>query len=467
MNWNETRGTGGYAGLIGSKRIRLGWLSVAAILVPALSACGRDPWVAETFPPDGSKRGATSWIGIEFEMEMNQPSVEANFRISPPVEGTFQWEDHQVWFFPTLPLTAGESYTVTLGDEAQSASGDAIRSSTQWTFSVREPSLLYFAPVEGPAHLWRADPKRAVPPEEIIIEVDGELLDYAVGRDGSSLVYVVENAQGGSDLYLGEGGSFRPVLLLNCGEDRCINPVWAPTGQRVAFSRASPNQNSVSGFDPPRLWTVELRTHSASELLHDDHVLLGSASWSPDEHYLAFYDRTLDGIRILDLETGEEQVLPTGQGLIGGWSPDGSQMVIPVLEPGEEEFIVTLHRVDLRTRESTVIMGVSAGWRDVGQPQWSPNGEWIAMGLQNGSGRQLWLIRPDGSELRPIETDPDYTYGGIRWGLWGESIVYQRYPLKATISSDEAVITEIFLWSLAEGTRDLIARNAWKPNWLP
>jgi Tol biopolymer transport system component len=437
------------------------------ILALAISGCGRVPRVVETFPPDGSRSSATSWIGIEFEMEMNRPSVEANFRISPPVEGTFQWDDHQVWFVPKLPLTAGEIYAVILDDGAQSASGNALRSSSRWTFSVREPSLLYFAPVEGPAHLWKVDPKQAVPPEEIVIEVEGELLDYAVRRDGSALVYVVENAQGGSDLYLGEREAFRPVLLLNCAEDRCSNPVWAPTGQRVAFGRATASPNSVSGFDPPRLWTVELHTHSASELLHDDHVLLGSASWSPDEHYLAFYDRTLDAIRILDLETGREQVLPTGQGLMGSWSPDGSQMVFPVLESGDEEFFVTLHRVDLRTRESTVIMGVSAGWRDVGQPQWSPNGEWICVGLQNGSGRQLWLIRPDGSELQPIETDPDYTYGGMHWGAWAESIVYQRYSLGATISSGEGETTEIFLWSLAEGTTDLIARNAWKPNWLP
>jgi Tol biopolymer transport system component len=448
-----------------------GQLAFRMVLFGAVSligiGCRRAPDIIQTNPPDGSTVGVTSWIEIVFDTEMDHSSVEAGLLIMPSSEGEIHWEEEKLWFIPDLPFEPGQRYTVVVDQGAQSIKGTGLREVYQWSFTARQPSIIYLSPVDGPASIWTVDGDALNPAAEIPVELEGNLQEYSVSLDGSELVYVVENDQGGSDLLLGERLTVQPQPLVRCGEDQCASPEWSPSGHRIAYSRAPANGEAVSGFDPPRLWTVDPRTRATSELLHDDHVLVGSPSWSPDERRIAFYDRTLDSIRILNLENSEEQVLATGHGSMGGWSPDGSQMIFSVLEPVDDGFSISLQLVDLRSQETEIIFGESAGWLDVGQPQWSPTGEWIVVGLQSAVGRQLWLIQPDGSEMRPIVVDASYTHGGYRWGPWGERIVFQRFPLSNANSTLTDQKTEVMIWSLTDGETHLLARDAWMPNWLP
>ncbi len=297
---------------------------------------------------------------------------------------------------------------------------------------------------------------------ELVTEM--EILDYAPAWDGSAIVFSSENSRRGSDLWHITRDGSDIDLLLDCGPDRCATPVWSSTGRRIAYSRETANPNSITGFDPPRLWTADPDSGATSVLIDDNHILQGQPSWSPDDRWLAFYDLVVEGIRVLDLRTSSEQMIPTGFGVVGSWSPDGSQLIFPVLVHQGDQFLVTLQRVDLVTKEIQIVIGESMNWLDIGVPRWSPSGEWIVVGVRSGEfgeGRQLWLFRPDGTDAHTIVEDPNYTHGGHHWDPHGERIVFQRFLL-----GDAGAQPEVVLWE-TDWEVTLIASNAWLPEWLP
>lgn len=326
---------------------------------------------------------------------------------------------------------------------------------------VRDPLIVYLTVERGSSLLTSKD----LDLESVILfSTEEMILDYTPAPNGSSLVLVVGNSLGGSDLWQIDRDGSNTSLLVDCDADRCSAPSISPTESRIAYSREVANPNTLSGFDPPRLWTADSETGETSELIHDNHMLNGGPSWSPDGRWLAFYDMVLDGIRILELHTGSEQVLITGYGLIGSWSPEGEQLVFPVLVPVEDQFLITLQVVNVTSQEVEVIVDVEMDWEEVGLPRWSPKGDWILIGAQTGEfgvGRQLWRLRPDGSEAEAFLLNPSFAHGGYQWDPTGDRIVFQRFPV-----DDPEGEPEVILWDI-DGREKQVAENAWLPNWLP
>ncbi len=61
-----------------------------------------------------------------------------------------------------------------------------------------------------------------------------------------------------------------------------------------------------------------------------------------------------------------------------------------------------------------------------GQPVWSPDGQWIAfLGSSYNYGRQIYLVRPDGSELKQLTFSHEYK-NTFSWSPDGQSIVYSQ-----------------------------------------
>ncbi len=425
-----------------------------------LGSCSTRVRIVDTFPGDGEEISAMSKIGVEFSTPMDRASVERRMRIDPEVLGEITWDENWMWFRPFAPFAPGQDYVGKLEAGAEAKDGNSIVDEYEWSFRVREPILIYISTKEGMSSLESFDLTNG---SEAPLVTGKEIIDFAPANDGLEIALVIENALGGSDLWLFNRDDSEVNLLLDCGPDRCTPAAWSPPGNRLAYSREISNANMISGFDPPRLWTADPYSGQTSELMHDDHHLVGQPSWSPDGRRLAFYDRNLESIRVLDLETGAEDVLSSGFGLIGGWAPDGNQMVIPVLSPHEDHFFVSLQIVDLRTKETRILVDEGVGWQDVGIPKWSPDGEWILIGVQSGelgSGRQLWLLRPDGTMAQMIDLTPGFTHGGYHWDSSSEHVVYQRFQL-----DEPEAQPEVMLWEFG-GSANLIAEKAWLPNWL-
>jgi Tol biopolymer transport system component len=278
------------------------------------------------------------------------------------------------------------------------------------------------------------------------------------------ILYTAVNDLGGSDLWALEVSTGTSRVRLDCALDVCQQPSWSPDGAWIAYSRQARGDEAAFP-EPPRLWTMSWATAETGPVYLDSQILGEYPAWSPDGNRLAFYDRGASGIRILDVETGTEHVLPTLMGAVGSWSPDGRQMAFTQLQMELEQLTIDLYRADLLTNESFRIPIAESGFRDLGAPAWSPTGEWLAISVREGGNalsRQVWLVRPDASEVKVIASDPAYAYGGYRWSPSGDKLILQRYN-----ALDPEAVPEVLVWDRATEGMTLVAEDAWLPGWIP
>ena len=452
-----------------------GVLGTLALALAGLTAAGSlaGVRVLETEPPANGLVGARGPIGLRFEAPMQADSLRDRLTLEPPVAGTLIVEGTEAWFLPSQPLTPNMTYTARLAAGARSETGLEVRAEFAWTFTTRAPLLAYISPATGgPPEVWRgpldgADNAGAEP----LTESGGKVFDFAVSPTGEALVYSAVNEQNGIDLWLlrltGRWGSDPgpATLFVDCGTDRCSVPAWSPAGDRVAFSREEVGLAPGAPHGPPRVWTVSVASGQAAALYVDSQVLGYGPTWSPDGARLAFFDGSVGGIRVVELTTSEEMVLPSWMGLVGGFSPDSQRMFFNDVRLAGEQVEAVLYLADFASRSIEAPFGENAPWTDYGVPAWSPASDWLAVSLRTatgGPGKELWLMRPDGSEARSIASDAAFTYGSYRWDPWGRRLLIQRLPLGIPYPEPEIIV-----WELTTGESRVAAVDATLAQWLP
>jgi len=325
--------------------------------------------------------------------------------------------------------------------------------------------ILYLSPASDIPELWRAPlPGEPGAPEQLT-QTGGRVFDYSVAPDGSRIIYSQINNQSGIDLWLMDSAGGARQLLVLCGQDRCTGSDWSPDGSRVAYSREEVGAGADPRPGPPRIWTVAAGSGQTAPLFQDSQILGHSPSWSPDGQRLAAFDGNAGGIRVLDIETGEQQVLDSQLGQVGEWSPDGQRMLFTAMRLVGEGAFTEVLLADFTTRELNPVIGPEAGYVDAGVPAWSPTEDWIVLGVRRGtdsSARELWLMRPDASEAARIAGDPSFTYGGYSWDPAGSAVVFQRFPLATPDARPDVLI-----WVMDQQSVEVIAQDAWLARWLP
>ena len=132
--------------IIGSPLSLIVILSIlVSALSPAVTPAALAQAVTESLPPRvvqftpaaTAEHPLDAPIRITFDQPMDAPSVQAAFRIEPPVAGRFAWPlPHVMEFQPAVPLQRATRYGVTLSEQARSAAGVALREPVTFRFST-------------------------------------------------------------------------------------------------------------------------------------------------------------------------------------------------------------------------------------------------------------------------------------------------------------------------------------------
>jgi Periplasmic component of the Tol biopolymer transport system len=408
-----------------------------------------------------------SAVSITFSEVMSATTVERRLRITPPISGVLRWSGSTVFLSSAQPLQGDTLYTVTLAAGATSIRGRPVLHDATWTFRTRHPRLVYLAPASGIANLFAVDLQNEQT-QRLTSEPFG-IYDFAVSPDGARIAYSADRAMEDSerDLYLINSDGSGRRRLVTCDGQVCQAISWSPDGTRIAFERRSLVQGAVGRSPGPgRIWLADVNTGEIAPLFGDSQQIASLPRYAPVGDKLAFYDPTAAAVVVVNLPADQRVELPSVLGDSGTWSPDGTQLVYPELEAFDAGRYDQLLRANLVTGIITALTPLGPA-RNSG-PVWSPLGDAIVFGRQETAGAggilgpQIWLIAPDGTNMRQLTFEPQISHGAFAWSPDGAWIAVQRYNLLQINA-----LPELWLFKADGSQRRKLAEDAAQPAWLP
>ncbi len=408
-------------------------------------------------------------VRLTFTREMDAASIESALSLEPPQPGTFAWQGAALTFTPADPWPADAIVTVRLAG-GRSQLGLPLLDRREWSFHVGLDRLAYLA--GSPPNLWTISIGEEAAPQPITREAWG-VGEFTLTPDGAAAIYSGLRADGGADLrQINLDGTGAADRLL-CPGEGCRQPTISADGARVAYERRS-------GDDGATTTSVHVLTLATGldAPAGDPTSQARAPRWAPDGR-LSFYDATRQAITVQDLGSGAVTYIPVASGEMGTWAPGAAFLVYPEIflleapEPpggGQADdpptFYSHLLRVEVATNSIQNLSG-NVIVEDA-SPAYSPLGEWIAFAHKDHApvawtpGRQLWRMRADGSQARPLTNDPIYHHSAFAWSADGAWIAYMRVN-----ATDLAEPPEIWLIrSDGSGARRLVA-GGYAPAWVP
>ncbi|GMQ78730.1 MAG: hypothetical protein BMS9Abin02_1263 [Anaerolineae bacterium] len=451
----------------------VGFLVGALILTWWLS-----PRLAAWFPEEGLV-SSTGTIGMTFTKPVTSDEVASNLLIEPAVKGEFWKENNTVWFRPQKGFNYDQVYTVTLTSGLKSANGLPSLFPYEKSFQVSKPRLIFLLEDDGVVNVWQQSTSET--PQQVTMESEG-VWDYSLLSDGKGILVSSIDKNGTDDLVqIGFDG--QREILLECRDVRCRAGRQQPGGQLIAYERQSIDE-SAKGSE---VWLLDALTGSEqpaySRELAAEMGLEGLESrfprWSRDGKYLAYYKPDARLIIIEPIFGGRPILIPANLQMLGEWSPERNQIAfieqvfdvndLPVLqdEEGEDEAYkqpVLFNHLIVADVDTGEVVDLSEGERiNDGLPVWHPNGESLAVPRENsGSGRQIWVVEPEGKKWLKLTDDPFFHHSGLSWSPDGNKLALMLVPVEAT-----NLPAQVQALDLESGEMTLISERGFLPGWLP
>ncbi len=228
--------------------------------------------------------------------------------------------------------------------------------------------------------------------------------------DGRRIAYM--STRGGRmDLYLLDltGGDLRRLT-----DGRGFNewPSWSPDGLTIAFAstRDGITKPPGNGHLQRDLYTIR---SDGTDLRRLTNLagFNGDPAWSPDGKRIAFGSDRDGGFDLFTMAAdGSDQRPLTRLHQSGGragyarWSPDGSRIVFNGANPRQDGRDNSIYWIPAQGGEPRRVTQEANGLRDV-EPDWSPDGRWISFLRGLNDHWDLFVVRPDGSELMQLTND--------------------------------------------------------------
>ena len=285
------------------------------------------------------------------------------------------------------------------------------------------------------------------------------VLDYALSPDGTTVAY---SALGKDNRYAiwsiqTEGRNRRKLVSASLGM-MCKGLAWAPDGSLLMYERLDTLGTVVSQL--PSLWWLKPPTRETGPLF-EDRLLPGSAaSWSPDGAWLSYASSVTRGTEVRNLKDGRGQAIPGWTTDAATWHPEQNTLVVMV-RPLEQKPYDRLLRFEPETGQSEYLADEENV--EYGCVSWSPDGAWLAIartdspGLNKTPGSRIWLMRPDGGDVRPLTDVLEVSPHALAWSDDAARLLFEAS------SSQQG---EIWMVDVETGKTDRVAASGTSPIWL-
>jgi Tol biopolymer transport system component len=261
--------------------------------------------------------------------------------------------------------------------------------------------------------------------------------------------------------------------LLTCEDAECSQPIWHPDGRRLLYEWREP-----PSFNRPQLWWLDTQTGETRLLLEKETGVSSNARFSPDGTWVSFAASPNEGLRLYNFVDGRSLTFPSDVGTPATWHPLGNQLLFQnsrsVVFHGENndnhaehshDFAVgvSLYLVGTNNNSTSRLLSEDGAFND-GNAAWSPDGAWIAFGRRlagTNTGRQLWLMRADGSEAHALTDDISLHFGPPSWSPDGRFLLFQQYD-----SNTPNLPPTVWLLEIATGEFIQVTTNGLLPTFL-
>jgi Tol biopolymer transport system component len=233
------------------------------------------------------------------------------------------------------------------------------------------------------------------------------------------------------DLGLGDAGSLSPdqktviystndgllVRDMASGETHLVSgtsrrdrgALWSPDGSLIAFSRG-PASGLIGAAGSNELMIMNVDGSNQQKLLADNGSYIAQ-TWMPDGKNLIYTTSQADGVLVqsINIETGLVSLLTQVNYQNAGIavSPDGKQIAYEAMLPGER-YGVYVSNLD----GSNARLIANADPIVVTVPQWSPDGKWLIMSVQDTSLSEymptLALVNVENCQIIPLTSLQGY-----------------------------------------------------------
>ncbi|MBP1694277.1 MAG: hypothetical protein H6Q37_2160 [Chloroflexi bacterium] len=471
------------------------WILPLAVLVLAAIA-GAVYWLSTPrlsgFAPQNNALDvpAGTELRLTFSRAMQPDDVIQRLKIDPPTPGKYRWEGNTLVFTPVQSWEAGTTVQVKLaaGARANGRLALPLIGDTAWSFSIRQPRLLYLYPSDSPANIYIYNPRTEK--SQPVTDAAAGVLEYDVTPDGGAIYYSAQNSLGGSDIYRlelsGDSASAQAVQVLACQQAQCRAPSIAPGEDLLAYELTSSPASNQAGY--PRVWLLPLvkgqsadgkvtvKPAKESRLAGDPAHQTSQPDWSPNGN-LSYYDSTQKAFIVLDPHSGKNTALPNQTGEPGSWSPDSTVYVAAEIffnaggsgEPANElQPVASSHLLRFNVTDGTIQDLTQTENLEDTTPVFSPDGSQLALARKYldaqrwTPGRQLWVMRANGASAQQLTDEPDYNHFDFAWSPTGSQIAFVRF--NQTAPTD---LPMVLIYDLPRGFASEVVTGGYAPHWIP
>jgi len=230
--------------------------------------------------------------------------------------------------------------------------------------------------------------------------------DPAWSPDGRHIAFE-STRKGRSDIFLLDVGS-GAVTWLTGGTGFNEQPRWSPDGSWISFTSGRDGITEPVGAAGFHRDLYRIRADGSSlRRLTWGGGFNGDAAWSPDGSQMTFTsDRggAFD-LYVMNPDGGDRRQLTHHEGSHGfaayaGWSPDGTAIVFNATNPPADASQSSIYTLAIPAGKP---LRITRGYDY--HPDWSRDGAWIAFLGSRGGHSQLFVVRPDGSDLTQLTRD--------------------------------------------------------------